>query len=64
MISKSDSKQKAVYVTVLLSADSNELIKDSARRSKRSKKQEVELRLEDHIKRFASITEIGSATLR
>lgn len=50
-------------VTCSIQSDSNKLLTLSAKRSKRSKKSEAELRLADHLKRFESITSVGNVSL-
>lgn len=52
---------KIVYISFQLSAESNRLLTEAARRSNRKKVQEAKLRLEDHLKRFRSISEIDFA---
>ena len=49
---------KKVYISFQLSAESNELLTEAAKRSNRKKVQEAKLRLDDHLKRFRSISEI------
>jgi hypothetical protein len=55
-----ESKQhyKKVYVTLNLSERHNQLLTESAKRSGRKKVQEAKLRLEDHLQRFRSISEL------
>ena len=55
---QSDNKYQSVFVTVQLSSESNRLLSESCKRSNRKKIQEATLRLEDHLKRFRSISEI------
>ncbi len=52
---------KKVYVTLNLSEQSNQLLTESAKRSNRKKVQEAKLRLEDHLNRFRSISELDVA---
>jgi hypothetical protein len=52
---------KKVYVTLILSAQSNQLLTESAKRSNRKKVQEAKIRLEDHLNRYRSISEIDIA---
>ncbi|WP_131751122.1 MULTISPECIES: TraY domain-containing protein [Legionella] len=53
-----DNHFRKVYISFQLSAESNELLTDAAKRSNRKKVQEAKLRLDDHLKRFRSISEI------
>lgn len=50
---------KKVYVTVQLSRNTNKLLTESSARSRRNKLQEAKLRLEDHLHRFRSISELN-----
>ena len=47
-----------VYVTLHLSAEANRMLTESAKRSNRKKVQEATLRLEDHLQRYRSISEL------
>ena len=47
-----------MFVTVKLSSEANRLLTESSKRCNRKKLQEAMLRLEDHLKRFRSISEI------
>lgn len=49
---------KKVYISFQLSAESNELLTEAAKRSNRKKIQEAKLRFDNHLKRFRSISEI------
>ena len=49
---------RVVYISFQLSAESNRLLTAAAKRSNRKKVQEAKLRLEDHLKRYRSISEI------
>lgn len=51
----------SVYITLNLPAESNQLLSESARRSNRKKIQEAKLRLEDHLNKFRSISELNYA---
>lgn len=53
-----DYMKKKVHITLLLSTESNRLLTESASRSNRKKIPEATLRLEDHLKRYRSISEI------
>ena len=44
---------------VLLAKNVNSLLSESCRRSKRKKVQEAALRIEDHLRRFRSISELN-----
>ena len=59
-----DKEQSGTWITIQLSSEANELITRSCSNSVRSKKMEAKIRLEDHLKRFASIAEIGKAEER
>lgn len=52
------------HVTVRMKPEFNVLLEDSAYRTERAKRREAELRLEDHLRRFSSITELGCVTER
>lgn len=60
---KLESKEyyKNVFVTLNLSEKFNQLLSESAKRSNRKKVQEAKLRLEDHLNRYRSISEINMA---
>lgn len=53
-----DNQFSSVYITIRLSAESNRNISIAAQRSGRNKIQEARLRLEDHLKRYRSISEL------
>lgn len=55
---KSNPDYKSVYITIQLSKNSNKILSESCSRSNRKKIQETTLRLEDHLNRFRSISEI------
>lgn len=55
---KSDNYYEKVYITIRLTKDANQLLTESCARSKRKKIQEAALRLEDHLRRFRSISEL------
>ncbi|WP_216824521.1 TraY domain-containing protein [Candidatus Fukatsuia symbiotica] len=59
MESNDDSKNNGTTVTCNIDATANQLLTRSAKQSKRSKKCESELRLEDHLRKFSSISAIG-----
>lgn len=46
-----------------LDSESNRLLTVSAKKSGRSKRKEVAMRLKDHLLRFESITSIGDVTV-
>ncbi|GFN46544.1 traY family protein [Candidatus Regiella insecticola] len=54
-----EATETGTMVTVKISATANSLLTISALKSKRSKKCESELRLEDHLRKFSSISSIG-----
>ncbi|MCW8399501.1 TraY domain-containing protein [Legionella sp. PATHC038] len=58
---KSDNNYKKVYITLQLSEASNEMLSMSSKRSNRKKIQEATLRLEDHLKKYRSISELDHA---
>ena len=53
---------RSVYVTIKISAEGNQLLSESCQRSNRKKLQEATLRLEDHLKRFNSISKLGDVS--
>nr|ALG88573.1 TraY [Pectobacterium carotovorum] len=55
---------KTTWVNCKISALANEHLSNSAELSNRSKKCEAELRLEDHLRRFESISSVGNVTER
>lgn len=55
---------KRIGVTVKISAEANDLLNQAIRKTNRTKRKEAELRLEDHITRFESITQLGQVTER
>lgn len=58
---ESDNNYKKVHITIQLSEESNRLLSEAAKRSKRKKIQEVMLRIEDHLNRYQSISELNHA---
>ena len=58
---KQELKQKTVGITLTLSADANVLLNTAVRKSKRTKRAEGNLRLEDHLLRFPSIAELSKS---
>jgi hypothetical protein len=54
----------SVGIAFRVSKTPNELLNKAIERSKRTKKSEAKMRLEDHLRRFVSITEIGQTTNR
>ena len=60
---KSNNNYKKVYVTIQLSEVGNRLLTESCKRSSRKKMQEAFLRLEDHLRRFRSISELNHTFL-
>lgn len=55
---ESNNHFKKVYISFQLSSEANQLLTEAAGRSNRKKVQEAKLRLEDHVRRFRSISEI------
>jgi len=51
-------KYSSVHITIKLSSKTNQLLSESAERSHRKKVAEARLRLEDHLNRYQSISEI------
>ncbi|HAU0661242.1 TPA: TraY domain-containing protein [Legionella anisa] len=58
---ESNNNYKKVYITLQLSEASNQLLSVTAKRSNRKKIQEATLRLEDHLKKYRSISELDHA---
>lgn len=56
---ESDNNYKKVHITIQLSEESNRLLSESAKRSKRKKIQEAMLRIEDHLNKYQSISELN-----
>lgn len=54
-----DFNETGTTVTVRITAKANNFLIESARHSKRTKRCESELILEDHLRRFSSISAIG-----
>lgn len=55
---ESNANYNKVFITLKLSCQSNRLLTESCTRSNRKKIQEAMLRLDDHLKRFRSISEL------
>lgn len=55
---ESNNNYQSVFITVKLSGDANRLLTESCKRSNRKKIQEATLRIEDHLRRFRSISEL------
>lgn len=58
---ESNNNYKKVFITIILSEKSNKLLSESSKRSNRKKVQEAKLRLEDHLNKFRSISELDFA---
>ena len=58
---ESNNNYRKVHITIQLSEDTNRLLSQSCSRSNRKKIQEAALRLEDHLKKFRSISELNHA---
>ena len=54
-----DLESKSVGVSIDLRAEADRLLTEAARLSKRSKKQEAELRLADHLMKYEVIGGVG-----
>lgn len=63
MESEVNKKYQKVYISFQISESANRLLTESSKRSGRKKIQEAKLRLEDHLHRFQSISEINQAVL-
>lgn len=55
---ESNNDYKKVFITIQISEESNRFLSESAKRSNRKKVQEAKIRLEDHLRRFRSISEL------
>ena len=55
---------KEVYLSTRIQGECNKLLSEAASRSGRTKTQEAQLRLHDHLLRFASIAELRKAEER
>ncbi|HAT8623328.1 TPA: TraY domain-containing protein [Legionella pneumophila] len=58
---ESNNNYKKVFITIQISEESNRFLSESAKRSNRKKVQEAKIRLEDHINRYRSISELNTA---
>lgn len=58
---ESNNNYREVHITIKLSKSANRLLSESCNRSSRKKIQEVTLRLEDHLNKFRSISELYHA---
>ncbi|HAT8966594.1 TPA: TraY domain-containing protein [Legionella pneumophila subsp. pneumophila] len=56
-----NKKYPKVYISFQLSEEANKLLSESCMRSGRKKIPEAAIRLEDHLKRFRSISELNIA---
>ncbi|WP_419421554.1 TraY domain-containing protein (plasmid) [Legionella sp. D16C41] len=54
---------KDVFITIKISSEGNKLLTESCKRSKRKKIQEATLRLEDHLSKYRSISELNQTVL-
>ncbi|HDV5785719.1 TPA: TraY domain-containing protein [Legionella pneumophila] len=57
-----NKKYQKVFISFQLSEEANQLLTESCERSGRRKIPEAALRLEDHLKRFRSISELNQTT--
>lgn len=58
---ESNNDYKKVFITIQISEESNRFLSESAKRSNRKKVQEAKIRLEDHLNRYRSISELNAA---
>ncbi|KTC76521.1 TraY domain-containing protein [Legionella brunensis] len=58
---ESNNNYKKVFITIQISEESNRFLSESAKRSNRKKVQEAKIRLEDHLNRYRSISELNAA---
>ncbi|HAT8124904.1 TPA: TraY domain-containing protein [Legionella pneumophila] len=58
---ESNNNYKKVFITIQISEESNRFLSESAKRSNRKKVQEAKIRLEDHLNRYRSISELNVA---
>ncbi|STX81721.1 conjugal transfer protein TraY [Legionella busanensis] len=63
MKSENNKKYPKVYISFQLSEKANQLLTESCKRSGRKKIPEAALRLEDHLNRFRSISELNQTIL-
>lgn len=57
-----NKKYRKVFISFQLSEEANKLLTEACERSGRKKIPEAALRLEDHLKRFRSISELNQTT--
>ena len=60
-LKNNNKRYPKVFIAFQLSEEANQLLTESCKRSNRKKIQEAMLRLEDHLRRFRSISEINQA---
>ena len=58
---ESNNNYRKVHITIKLSENANRLLSQSCGRSSRKKIQEAALRLEDHLNKYRSISELYHA---
>ncbi|HHX2613454.1 TPA: TraY domain-containing protein [Legionella pneumophila] len=58
---ESNNNYRKVHITIQLSQSANRLLSESCGRSNRKKIQEATLRLEDHLNKYRSISELDHA---
>ncbi|WP_115333004.1 TraY domain-containing protein [Legionella busanensis] len=63
MKSENNKKYPKVYISFQLPEKANQLLTESCKRSKRKKIQEATLRLEDHLSKYRSISELNQTVL-
>lgn len=59
MSSNTDKQYEKVYISFQLTEKANKLLTEASQRSGRKKIPEAALRLEDHLNRFRSISELN-----
>lgn len=60
--SNHDKKSKSVGIQFEMDAETNCLLERSAIENVRTKKGEAKFRLADHLRRFPSVTKVGTCT--
>ena len=56
------SKLNGTWVSMYIDAEANTLLTEAAKRSRRTKRGECEVRLKDHLQRFSLISTEGVTT--
>lgn len=60
----SEHSDGSIGIAFQMSKEANDFLNQACERSGRTKKSEAKMRLEDHLQRFVSITEIGNVSER